>query len=133
MYETSVRVRFGETDALGHVNNTSYFIYLEDARVQFFEKLGYSMDSNNWQFILASTKCDFVGQAYFNQRLRTTTSVSKIGTKSFTLEHSIIDEKTENIIATANAVIVYFNFETQKSEAIPETLRESLESHFCKV
>lgn len=39
MYETQVKVRFCETDALGHINNTSYFIYLEEARIAFFEEM----------------------------------------------------------------------------------------------
>lgn len=38
MYETQVKVRFCETDALGHINNTSYFIYLEEARIAFLKK-----------------------------------------------------------------------------------------------
>ena len=39
MQELEVNVRFSETDALGHINNTSYFIYLEEARMKFFEAL----------------------------------------------------------------------------------------------
>lgn len=34
-YETAVKVRFCETDALGHISNISYFIYLEEARTDF--------------------------------------------------------------------------------------------------
>ena len=44
MHEIQISVRFGETDALGHINNTSYFIYLEEARIRFFESIGYNMD-----------------------------------------------------------------------------------------
>lgn len=128
-HETIVKVRFCETDALGHVNNTSFFIYLEEARVLFFEKIGYSMKMEGWEFILASTKCDFIGQAYFNQKLKIETEVSKIGNKSFHLSHSIVDEESGNLVARGEAIIVYFNFELQKSIPIPEELREALENH----
>lgn len=37
MHEWEVTIRFCETDLLGHVNNSNYFIYMEDARVQFFQ------------------------------------------------------------------------------------------------
>lgn len=126
IHEIQVDVRFSETDALGHVNNTSYFIYLEEARIRFIEALGISMDVQQWNFILASTKCDFVSQGYFNQRLLIKTWVSKIGTKSFQLEHEIGCAHTGEVIAKANAVMVYFDFEKQASEPVPELLREGL-------
>lgn len=126
MNETQVRVRFCETDALGHINNTSYFIYLEEARVRLVEALGYSMDATNWKFILASTKCDFINQAYFNQHLVIKTYVSKIGTKSFQLEHEIICAKTGKLIAKGYEAMVYFDFEQQLSRPIPESVREGL-------
>lgn len=128
MHETIITVRFGETDALGHVNNTSYFIYLEEARIKFFEQFGYK-DSKKWNFILASTKCDFVSQAYFNQKLKVTSFVSKIGTKSFQLNHDILDNETGKLIAKGSEVIVFFDFDAQKSIPIPELLRVELERH----
>lgn len=33
---TEIRTRYCESDALGHINNVSYFIYFEQARVDFF-------------------------------------------------------------------------------------------------
>lgn len=98
MHEIQVTVRFCETDALGHINNASYFVYLEEARIRFFESIGYNMDIKGWNFILASTKCDFVSQGYFNQILAIKTYVSKIGTKSFQLEHDIVCAQTKQLI-----------------------------------
>lgn len=126
MQEIEIRVRFGETDALGHINNASYFIYTEEARVRFFEAIGYSMETGHWQFIMASTKCDFIQQGYFNQELIIKTYVSRIGTKSFQLEHKIICKKTHQLIATGEATVVYFDFEKQQSEVLPPLLRERL-------
>jgi acyl-CoA thioester hydrolase len=131
-HEIDVNVRFSETDALGHINNISYFIYMEEARLKFIEALGYDMDVSQWHFILASTKCDFVDQGYFNQVLKITTAVSKIGTKSFHLNHEILDSATGKLIAKGEAVMVYFNFEKQKSEQLPEILRVELERHLAK-
>jgi acyl-CoA thioester hydrolase len=128
MHEIHVSVRFGETDALGHINNTSYFIYLEEARIRFIEALGFKMNVNQWNFILASTKCDFISQGYFNQQLVIKTYVSKIGTKSFHLEHEIHSADTNELIAHGNAVMVYFDFDKQKSEPLPELLKEVLKS-----
>ncbi|RFU69955.1 thioesterase family protein [Bacillus sp. V59.32b] len=129
MQEIEVTVRFCETDALGHINNTSYFIYLEEARIKFFESLGYSMDKDEWNFIMASTKCDFVNQGYFNQILTVSTYVTKIGTKSFEINHEMICSQTGQLIAKGNAIIVFFDFTDQKSKPIPDLLREGLKSY----
>lgn len=129
MQEIQVQARFGETDALGHINNTSYFVYLEEARIRFFELLGYSMELNEWKFILASTKCDFVSQGYFDQLLTVKTYVSRIGSKSFQLEHDIVCSQTQQLIAKGNAIIVHYNFTNQKSEVLPELLKEGLKSY----
>ncbi|MCM3594486.1 acyl-CoA thioesterase [Metabacillus idriensis] len=133
MHEARMRVRFCETDALGHVNNTSYFIYLEDARVQFFEALGYSMSSGDWPFILARATCDFRGQAYFNEHLIIKTAVLKIGSKSFTVLHEITEQETGRLIAEGEAVIVTFNFKTQATEAMPEHLKEQLKRFAAEI
>lgn len=133
MQEIQIQARFGETDALGHINNTSYFIYLEEARIRFFEILGYSMELNNWKFILASTKCDFVSQGYFDQLLTVKTYVTSIGMKSFQLEHDIICSQTQQLIAKGNAIIVYYDFKKQKSEVLPELLKEGLNSFFLPI
>lgn len=130
MHEIQVNVRFSETDALGHINNTSYFIYLEEARIRFIEALGFNMNTEAWNFILASTKCDFLSQGYFNQTLMIKTYVSKIGTKSFQIEHDIIDAKTDKLIAKGNAIMVCFDFEKQQSEPLPEILKEGLQHYF---
>ncbi|WP_338777705.1 thioesterase family protein [Metabacillus sp. FJAT-52054] len=129
--EIKVKVRFCETDVLGHVNNTSYFIYIEEARVQFFGKLGSPLTADNWPFILASASCDFMEQAYFNQELIVKTAISKVGGKSFHLEHIIEDANSGNMIAKGKAVIVYFNFTRQKSEEIPDELRSVLEKYLA--
>ncbi|UII58422.1 acyl-CoA thioesterase (plasmid) [Cytobacillus spongiae] len=131
MESITVTSRFCETDALGHINNITYFIYLEEARIKFFEALGFELDTTDWRFILASTKCDFVSQGYFNQELKVTTCLSKIGSKSFQLEHDILCGKTDQLIARGSAVMVYFDFLQQQSLMIPELLKAQLTEHLC--
>lgn len=133
MEEIHVTVRFGETDALGHVNNTSYFIYLEEARIRFIESLGFDMNVECWNFILASTKLDFINQGFFNQNLTIKTYVSKVGTKSFELMHEINCSQTGETIAKGNAVMVYFDFELQRSTEIPQDIRNQLTQHFISL
>ncbi|AKM19039.1 thioesterase family protein [Anoxybacillus geothermalis] len=122
----TVNPRFCETDALGHLSNISYFIYLEEARTRLFDELSYGGRTDEWHFILASTKCDFIRQAFFGRRLRVETNVSRIGNKSFQCIHRIVEEETGTLIALGEAVVVHFNFHTQTSEPLPDELRARL-------
>jgi len=36
-----MRVRWGDMDALGHVNNTVYFRYFEQIRIEWIEEFGF--------------------------------------------------------------------------------------------
>lgn len=129
MHSVDIYVRFCETDVGGHVNNTSYFLYFEEARTKFFEAIGFGPKKRSINFIVAQTSCDFLAQAYAGQTLTVTTKVSKIGGKSYTMAHEIQDSKTGMDIATGHAVIVCFNFEEQQTKLIPNQLRSILEEH----
>lgn len=133
-HEIEVYVRFSETDAAGHVNNTSYFLYLEEARTKFFNGVGIGRDSPYayLSFILASTKCDYVAQAYAGQTLKVSTSVARIGTKSFDVKHVVTNADSKVIVAEGYATIVCFNYEEQKTEPIPASLKENLENKIAK-
>lgn len=129
-----IYVRFCETDAAGHVNNISYFIYIEEARTKFIQAIGFGREEReNLDFIIATAQCDFVSQAYAHQTLKVATNVSRIGEKSFTLQHTIKAADTGAMVATGSAVIVCFNFQNQQSVTIPLQLRSALEQHLVPV
>jgi acyl-CoA thioester hydrolase len=125
---TNIRVRFCETDALGHVNNTSYFIYFEEARTDLFRYFVDDLDTSKWNLILASTSCDYKKQARFGQELYVTTEVTKIGNTSFTLYHEIRDAKDESIIATGTAVLVHYDFSIERPVPLSDQQRKKLSS-----
>lgn len=131
-YDTHINVRFGETDAMGHVNNVSYYIYFEQARVEFLKNLGYTIgqSSSDLNFVVVHTSCDYIKQAYFDQRLVITTSVSKIGTKSFTLNYDVKDAKTDSLIAKGTSVAVIMDEKSEGAAEIPDYFRESLQSAY---
>ena len=132
--DINVYVRFCETDAGGHVSNISYFIYLEEARSKFFQAIGFTGNEKrgNIDFIVASTTCDFLVQAYAGQTLAIATRVERIGSKSFELVHEITNNETGGRIASGRAAIVCFDYQKQQTEKIPPVLREMLENFLMR-
>ncbi|KGX91293.1 thioesterase [Pontibacillus halophilus JSM 076056 = DSM 19796] len=127
MHRHNLVVRFSETDMLGHVNNRNFFMYLEEARIRFFHDL--ELVAEEWNFILASVKCDFLKQAYFGQSLAIETYVTRIGNSSFHLHQHIKDQETDENIARGESVVIQYDFQTEKSKPMDESMRTSLEKY----
>src|SRR5699024_10456208 len=74
-----VDVRVSETDLLGHVNHANYFTYMEEGRLSFLKELGLQVEDEGFSIMLASAKCDFIRQGYFNQTIIVNTEVTRVG------------------------------------------------------
>lgn len=113
-------MRFGDTDALGHVNNASFAAYTEVARLDFLRRLGKSVTS----LILASLYIDYRRQVSFDESLHVTTWVDRLGTSSITLGQSIF--AGDELAADVRSVVVHFDYATAKSRPLTDDIRDRL-------
>jgi acyl-CoA thioester hydrolase len=123
LHRTDIQVRFADTDAQGHLNNGSYAIYAETARLAFFRDLGNGVGS----LILAHLAIDFRQQVRFGSAVAVETWVERIGTTSVTLRHAI--RADDEVAADVRSVVVRFDYETQRPTAWSETMRAALTAH----
>lgn len=124
-HTTTIPVRFGDTDMLGHVNNASYFTYMEEARVDFVSVLGVK----DVPMIIASAKVDFKAQTHYPAMLEVDSWVVKLGNSSFHIATEMRLEETEQVVFSGLAVIVYFDYEKQRPARIPDDVRTRLEPY----
>jgi acyl-CoA thioester hydrolase len=119
-HRTDIQMRFADTDALGHVNNATFATYAELARLEFLTALGGSVRS----LILASLYLDFRRQVHLGEAVHVESWVEKLGNSSFTLGQTIYaaGEKA----AEVKSVVVYFDYETQRSKALSDEIRAAL-------
>jgi acyl-CoA thioester hydrolase len=122
-YRTDVQVRFNDTDMLGHLNNTAYALYAEQARVEFFRSLGMGRVT----LILAHISLDFRKQVTFGDKVHVITTVGKVGNSSVTLLQNVF--ANGELSAEIKSVVVLFDYEAQKPKAIPSELRARLEDY----
>lgn len=110
-------MRFGDTDALGHINNASFASYAELGRLDFLAQLGGSVQS----LILATLCIDFRRQVKLGERLHVDTWVSKLGRSSVTLAQMIYanDERAADV----SSVVVYFDYATNKATELTDESR----------
>lgn len=108
-YSSPVVVRFSETDAFGHLNNTVPFIYFEQVRINYLKELGlmeeWFSDTAESIIVTADMHCDYVKQVYFDEKLQVFVKVAQIGRSSFDLHYMVLNEK-EVIVLTGRGRIV---------------------------
>ncbi len=119
-YRSDIQLRFNDTDALGHLNNSSFFLYAELARIEFFGAIGSSVDG----LILAHISLDFRRQVVFGEEVYVLTEVEKLGNSSISLKQQVIAKG--KLAAEIASVIVLFDYQTQKPTRIPDELRDRL-------
>ena len=121
---TDIHIRCCEKDSNGHVSNTSYFYYFEQACTQFLKSIIEQEDEMN--FIVARVECDYFTQAFAVQTLTIKSSLTHIGTKSFTIVHEVYETTSQTLITKARVIIVCFDFQQQQSIPISDALRAEL-------
>lgn len=122
-HRTDIQVRFADTDALGHLNNTSYALYAEQARLDF---LRAATTERRDGFILAHIALDFRRQTRFGEPVHVLTWVANVGTTSVTLSQDIF--AADALAAQVRSVIVRFDYATQRPVPLDDGERTWLES-----
>ncbi len=120
-YRYDIQVRFRDIDGLGHINNAVYHSYVEMCRTQWLDDgLGCGVFSSGKRvpIILARTEMDYLKQAHLHDRIYVEGFISHIGEKSFHQRYEIKNQ--QGTVAVAKAVLVWFDFETNQSVAIPD-------------
>lgn len=122
-------VAWGEMDGYGHVNNTVYFRYMENARLEYFRRLGWPVGPKPQGIgpILHSTHCRFRKPLAWPDNIAIGARVPKVEADRFTLEHIIVSEHWAGIAAEGSGVIVTFDYAANAKAAVPEELRRKIE------
>ncbi|MCL7748054.1 acyl-CoA thioesterase [Halalkalibacter alkaliphilus] len=124
-----VQVRFSETDAFGHLNNTNAFVYFEDARIALFKELGlmqkWSKASYSQIIVVADLQCDFHKQVPFDEQLQVGVKVQRLGTSSVDLHYVAVTSQGD-ICLTGRGTIVQISKETGRGAAFDEETRKLL-------
>ncbi|HVY04808.1 MAG TPA: thioesterase family protein [Burkholderiales bacterium] len=122
-----VPMRWGEMDALGHMNNVSYFRFFEQARISWFESLSIDYSKGSEGPILGTLNCKYIKPAIYPVDIEVTTYVGKPGRSSFMMCHEMYRAgEPDELFAEAYAVMVWIDLADGKSRAIPDFLREQL-------
>ncbi len=122
-----LRLDWSEMDLFGHINNVSYFKYIQAARVNYWESIGInSLKEGGIGPMLLSTSCRFKQPLFYPGDIRILSSVTFIKNTSFGLSHHIYNNSGE-LAAEAEDIIVMYDFDRNEKIPVDEKLRQRIE------
>lgn len=123
VHRTPIQMRFADTDALGHINNGSFILYAETARLEFLQALGSPVRA----LILAHLDVDFRRQVVFGEPIVVDSWIERIGTTSVTMRHDV--RAGDAVAAQVRGVVVHFDYAAQRPQPWTDAMRSSLQGY----
>jgi acyl-CoA thioester hydrolase len=118
----SIPVRWGDMDAMGHVNNTVYFRYMEQTRISWFEALlprGEAWGTTG--IVIVNASCNFKKPINYPGTVEVKMYADAPGGSSLATYYDLVLKN--EVYADGAAKVVFIDMEKQKAMRIPENIR----------
>ena len=121
-HQVDIVVRFGDTDAMRHVNNAKYLTYCETARIRYWtdvtgERFALGSEAAE-SLILAEARLTYRAQAFHGEVVTVQSRASRIGRSSFTLEHRLlaaVPGEEARLVAVGESILVFYDYAALRS------------------
>ena len=104
--ELTIRVRYAETDAMGFLHHSNYFVYFEMGRTELFRAQGGNyrdMESKGLFLVVVKIECNFKSPARYDDELTLKTRISRITPAK--LEHEYEVRRGGELLTTAKSTL----------------------------
>jgi acyl-CoA thioester hydrolase len=120
-----IAIRWGDMDAMGHVNNTVYFRYMEQARIAWFESLVPRADAwGEISIVIVNASCNFRRPINYPGTVEVRVLAGAPGKSSVPTFYELLLE--DEIYADGEATVVFLGRD-QKPLRIPDPIRALIE------
>ena len=124
IYTTRMAVRWGDMDAYGHVNNTVYFRYFEQTRVEWLERMGSRVSVEEPVGpVIINASCTFLAPVNYPATVVIKMYAGDPGRSSVMTWYELFVEGDERLYAEGAAKTVWMDMRTGKSAPIPDVVR----------
>ncbi|WP_434628147.1 acyl-CoA thioesterase [Chromobacterium sp. CV08] len=123
----AIAMRWGDMDAVGHLNNTYYFRYLEQIRIEWLESIGFGIEPSGVGPVLADTRCSYRKALVYPATVEITIELEKLGGSSLKLRHRFYRQgDPDTVYASAEVTLVWVDYRAEKSVPIPDAIRAAI-------
>jgi acyl-CoA thioester hydrolase len=127
VHTARVPIRWGDMDAMGHVNNTVYFRYMEQARIEWFYRCAQRLGIGAYQHggpVIVNASCTFHAPLTYPGEAEVLMFVGAPGKSSVESYYEI--SMAGRKYADGAAKLVWIDLKTTKSAPLPQAFRELL-------
>lgn len=131
-HTTKIRVRYGETDQMGIVNNAVYPSYFEVGRTEMFREIGlpYStIEKEGIMLPLSELHIKYHRPAVYDEEVTIETFVDEYPTSRIRFKYNIYNEAGK-LLVSGETVLAFLNAETRKPTRIPQYLKDIIDPYF---
>jgi len=121
-----IEIRWRDLDGFGHVNNSTYLTYLEEARDQYLtDVLGEAVHRT----VIRRLEIDFItGLTQEDDYVDVEVNLTGVGTSSVTLDERIVSNLDGRVAATAKTVMVHTDDSRTASAPWPHASRDAIDA-----
>ena len=119
-------IRWGDMDAMRHVNNTLYFRYMEQVRIEYLESIGYAIPSQGTTPVIINAICTFLIPLTYPGIVEIRLFFGAPGRSSIPSSYEIRLQGDDTLYARGDAKIVWTDIASGKSVPIPDDFRALL-------
>jgi len=131
--ETKLRVRYAETDQMGVVYHSNFFLYYEVSRAESIRKLGYTyadMEKMGVIMPVVEVQSRFLQPALYDNLLTIKTILRELPVHhKIEFLHEVYNEKNE-LLTTGKVILYFMEAKTMKRTTMPDQLLEKLKPYF---
>jgi YbgC/YbaW family acyl-CoA thioester hydrolase len=110
VFEAELQLRFGDTDAMGHVNNAKVITYLETGRMRFFAEVLGARRVEEIGFILAEVSCRYRIPILLHDRVIVRMHIADVSRSSFRFHYELVDPADGRMFVEADTVQVTYDY-----------------------
>ena len=134
-YRHPVEIRYNDTDALGHVNNATYFSYFEMARSGYYATVvghpfGTGPDADKRTFVIAEAHISYRLPAFYGEPLFVGVRTGWVSRSAFNLEYRVEVEASAvgaaRVVADGSTVQVFYDLVRERPMRMPPDLLAAL-------
>ena len=125
------RVRFGDLDAMRHLNNVEFLRFFETARIEYLQQVSpehVPTSTATFGFIFAECHIAYRAPAGFGDEIRTYIRPGELRRSSLRLEFEMRRDGDAALLAEGYGVLVGYDYAEGRAMAVPDELRNRLES-----
>lgn len=126
MASVAMSVRWGDLDAFNHVNNATFLIYAQEARLAWLAKIDGVWFDETMMPVVAAAQINFRRQLAWPAQIIVELAAKRIGTSSVTITHRIFAaDDVECLYADGEVVIVWVEPTSGRSVPLPTAIRHA--------